>query len=245
MRPVLKQKHLGALAAQPKRCGEAPISHLLDRVSRGACRLRSGPACQAGTSAALRGCGGVRAPLVSYLPLAGRSGGPQGPGTSGGVARSPLSQQAAAEARRVSAVGRIASAALLDNRTEDENASAGGRLLDSSRRSNHTAGPRSTQTEDQLVRAVASGPPRAGRRVTAHQFQPVAAGRGFPQMAARALRSCLRQRAAQAARRSRLDLDGEFDPGSGRTLAARFIHASRTSPGLRSQWESGERVSNT
>ncbi len=42
-----------------------------------------------------------------------------------------------------------------------------------------------------------------------------------------------------------LDLDGEFDPGSGRTLAARFIHASRTNPRLRSQWGSGERVSNT
>src|SRR3954470_9506481 len=40
------------------------------------------------------------------------------------------------------------------------------------------------------------------------------------------------------------DLDGEFDPGSGRTLAARLTHASRARtracPG-----DSGERVSNT
>ena len=35
---------------------------------------------------------------------------------------------------------------------------------------------------------------------------------------------------------------GEFDPGSGRTLAARLIHASRTGP-LRGA--SGGRVSNT
>jgi hypothetical protein len=37
---------------------------------------------------------------------------------------------------------------------------------------------------------------------------------------------------------------GEFDPGSERTLAARFKHASRTVLYLRVQ-ESGERVSNT
>ncbi len=38
--------------------------------------------------------------------------------------------------------------------------------------------------------------------------------------------------------------DGEFDPGSERTPAARFKHASRTVEGLRT-FESGERVSNT
>ena len=38
--------------------------------------------------------------------------------------------------------------------------------------------------------------------------------------------------------------DGEFDPGSERTLAARFKHASRTVEVLR-DFESGERVSNT
>ena len=43
------------------------------------------------------------------------------------------------------------------------------------------------------------------------------------------------------------DLDGEFDPGSGRTLAACLTHASRTRS---KQWQhcgrpSGERVSNT
>ncbi len=37
---------------------------------------------------------------------------------------------------------------------------------------------------------------------------------------------------------------GEFDPGSERTLAARFKHASRTVVWLR-PYESGERVSNT
>ena len=37
---------------------------------------------------------------------------------------------------------------------------------------------------------------------------------------------------------------GEFDPGSERTLAARFKHASRTVEGACSL-ESGERVSNT
>ena len=37
---------------------------------------------------------------------------------------------------------------------------------------------------------------------------------------------------------------GEFDPGSERTLAARFKHASRTVEVLR-DLESGERVSNT
>jgi hypothetical protein len=37
---------------------------------------------------------------------------------------------------------------------------------------------------------------------------------------------------------------GEFDPGSGRTLAACLTHASRTIPGLRAGF-SGERVSNT
>ena len=37
--------------------------------------------------------------------------------------------------------------------------------------------------------------------------------------------------------------DGEFDPGSGRTLAAGLIHASRTRRFLR-KLESGERVRN-
>ena len=41
----------------------------------------------------------------------------------------------------------------------------------------------------------------------------------------------------------KLSDNGEFDPGSGRTLAACFIHASRTRNSLR--WmESGGRVSN-
>src|SRR6266545_8397805 len=39
-------------------------------------------------------------------------------------------------------------------------------------------------------------------------------------------------------------LFGEFDPGSGRTLAACLTHASRTGLHLR-VWVSGERVSNT
>src|SRR3954465_12233936 len=39
-------------------------------------------------------------------------------------------------------------------------------------------------------------------------------------------------------------LHGEFDPGSGRTLAARLTHASRARTRLR-PGESGERVSNT
>ena len=38
---------------------------------------------------------------------------------------------------------------------------------------------------------------------------------------------------------------GEFDPGSGRTLAACFIHASRTRTGCLHLEPSGERVSNT
>jgi hypothetical protein len=39
---------------------------------------------------------------------------------------------------------------------------------------------------------------------------------------------------------------GEFDPGSGRTLAACLTHASRTlKPGACTWWMSGERVSNT
>jgi hypothetical protein len=37
---------------------------------------------------------------------------------------------------------------------------------------------------------------------------------------------------------------GEFDPGSGRTLAACLTHASRTMKFLRG-WISGERVRNT
>jgi hypothetical protein len=37
---------------------------------------------------------------------------------------------------------------------------------------------------------------------------------------------------------------GEFDPGAGRTLAARLTHASRTGSCLR-VWSSGERVRNT
>src|SRR5699024_11309420 len=41
-----------------------------------------------------------------------------------------------------------------------------------------------------------------------------------------------------------LDLYGEFDPGSGRTLAACITHASRTVRPLRG-YTSGERVSNT
>ena|SRR5690606_12247796 len=40
------------------------------------------------------------------------------------------------------------------------------------------------------------------------------------------------------------DLDGEFDPGSGRTLAACLTHASRAERPLRG-YSSGERVSNT
>jgi len=39
-------------------------------------------------------------------------------------------------------------------------------------------------------------------------------------------------------------LFGEFDPGSGRTLAACLTHASRTERSLR-RYSSGERVSNT
>lgn len=42
----------------------------------------------------------------------------------------------------------------------------------------------------------------------------------------------------------RSDLDGEFDPGSGRTLAACLTHASRAERPLRG-YSSGERVSNT
>ena len=42
----------------------------------------------------------------------------------------------------------------------------------------------------------------------------------------------------------KLSDNGEFDPGSGRTLAACFIHASRTRSYLRVT-ESGGRVSNT
>ena len=38
--------------------------------------------------------------------------------------------------------------------------------------------------------------------------------------------------------------NGEFDPGSGRTLAACLTHASRTMKFLR-EWISGERVRNT
>ena len=41
-----------------------------------------------------------------------------------------------------------------------------------------------------------------------------------------------------------LGIYGEFDPGSGRTLAACLTHASRTVKLLRG-WISGERVSNT
>ena len=41
----------------------------------------------------------------------------------------------------------------------------------------------------------------------------------------------------------KLSDNGEFDPGSGRTLAACFIHASRTRSYLRVM-ESGGRVSN-
>jgi hypothetical protein len=42
-------------------------------------------------------------------------------------------------------------------------------------------------------------------------------------------------------------LDGEFDPGSGRTLAACLTHASRTRSNQSQDWgrPSGERVSNT
>jgi hypothetical protein len=43
-----------------------------------------------------------------------------------------------------------------------------------------------------------------------------------------------------------LIINGEFDPGSGRTLAACLKHASRTvTPGACSRLISGERVSNT
>jgi hypothetical protein len=41
-----------------------------------------------------------------------------------------------------------------------------------------------------------------------------------------------------------LDFNGEFDPGSGRTLAACLTHASRAVRLLR-EYTSGERVSNT
>src|ERR671925_99625 len=41
-----------------------------------------------------------------------------------------------------------------------------------------------------------------------------------------------------------IDIVGEFDPGSGRTLAACLTHASRTLKPFRG-WMSGERVSNT
>ena len=41
-----------------------------------------------------------------------------------------------------------------------------------------------------------------------------------------------------------IHLHGEFDPGSGRTLAARLTHASRARTLLR-EGDSGERVSNT
>ncbi len=44
--------------------------------------------------------------------------------------------------------------------------------------------------------------------------------------------------------RSRVHIHGEFDPGSGRTLAACLTHASRTMNHLR-VGISGERVSNT
>ena len=37
----------------------------------------------------------------------------------------------------------------------------------------------------------------------------------------------------------------EFDPGSGRTLAVRLMHASRTNPSASAGTESGKRLSNT
>jgi hypothetical protein len=40
-------------------------------------------------------------------------------------------------------------------------------------------------------------------------------------------------------------LNGEFDPGSGRTLAARLTHASRGTKPPSGVVETGERVSNT
>ena len=156
---------------------------------------------------------------------------------------------------RVPAAGGNANAALLDNRTEDENASAGDRLLKLSRRSNHTAGPRSTQRPRTILFVPSQSGRSRGPGAAAHNSsqkppRPVAvppgtaasrtSGRGSSIVLAASARSFGCRLGAVG-----VGLDGEFDPGSGRTLAACFIHASRTIPGLRPLWESGERVSIT
>ena len=143
------------------------------------------------------GCGGGLPPVVSCVPLTGRTAA-RGSDTSGGVARGTLSQSAAADADQVSAAGRFAPAALLDNRTEDENASAGDRLLESSRRSNHTAGPRSTHDRGptcscRLIGFASSEPTCDGAPIPASCRRKG----DIPRIVARALRSCRRSIAVQ------------------------------------------------
>ena len=130
-------------------------------------------------------------------PPQGRKCRPEGSDTSGGVTRSTPLQRAAVGADRVSAAGGFASAALLDNRTEDENASAGDRLLDSSRWSNHTAGPRSTHDRGptcscRLIGLASCEPTCDGAPIPAGRHRK----RDFPRIVAQALRSCRRSIAA-------------------------------------------------
>src|ERR687884_116901 len=55
----------------------------------------------------------------------------------------------------------------------------------------------------------------------------------------------LNQLATRLRSETQTDFHGEFDPGSGRTLAARLTHASRATNQPFGAGESGERVSNT
>src|SRR4029434_8325845 len=77
--------------------------------------------------------------------------------------------------------------------------------------------------------------PSAGASASAH---------GFPLFRITPIRSCWQSESYFDETRRQIDLYGEFDPGSGRTLAACFTHASRAVKPLRG-WISGERVSNT
>ena len=124
-----------------------------------------------------------------------------------------------------------ASTPLLDNGTVTHKASDGitSDFLRGSRRGVTRNSARRRQVSAEAPSGVS---PTVSRRAVARRVQ-------WTRRAA--LRFCPRSSALR--RRDGRDLNGEFDPGSGRTLAARLTHASRTRNSelaLGGQWRTGE-----
>ena len=129
---------------------------------------------------------------------------------------------------------RHARPALLENGIEDEKASAG----DHAATLGHKARSVDVTVHEKHKHLITD-------KVSQSVLVPV--DRRASQPRSRLSRSTISRPWSQTHGRAVNDLDGEFDPGSGRTLAACLTHASRAGSIQWQHWgrPSGERVSNT